>query len=650
MDGENLSPQAVRQPTNTTSAESPPAQEAPTAESLGWQLRAALPPLRLHSVSLYDDRANILWLSEGALGPDEHAAVLVAMRAFSQDPSLNSHESGLEDGRLAMFLPVRTPQTVFVGLAMILADNRSVGNGVSERLMSAPIRTILQKLAIVLRLARTSNAKAAAAASSPPKSPPAAQRPTATPRAGDATPARTPSVRPSSAPDRPMPPAAARSPTRSTPTARPDPAPRPPSAASARSAARPSSKDKAARAIPEMRAELTGEFDPDLLPVLSPEAVEEMLEIDLSIEPTLTAPRVVEALSATEGAELDTARLVNERITPPISQRAPTVFAAPRAAPPAVPPASARQVPPPVRAAPVRIEPTPPPAERRRAPPSIASTPLSSAHQTAGAAAPSSHPASPVIPPTLRPAAGARAARKTAGPVEAPAPAADSARLLLEVEEFSRLRAGGRTRRFEVLARSREPRSGPQSSVRLDRRAFEQLTGWLAEHRLAWNSQPSSFTMNLCIETLEDERFPQFVASTLRTHGIAADMIGFEIAEPLCLQHRSGVERFISVCDTLGCFVVIDDFSMDSALKSLLRSKALRLVKIDPRLTTVALKDKLAQAMCVAIAQAVKVLGIHCAAKQVDSSNTLQWLTAIGCDFAQGPVIAARQPIESLAI
>jgi EAL domain-containing protein (putative c-di-GMP-specific phosphodiesterase class I) len=62
----------------------------------------------------------------------------------------------------------------------------------------------------------------------------------------------------------------------------------------------------------------------------------------------------------------------------------------------------------------------------------------------------------------------------------------------------------------------------------------------------------------------------------------------------------------------------------------------------------VALRDKLAQAMVVAIAQAVKVLGIHCAAKRVESQAALQWLTAIGCDFAQGPALAQAQPLETL--
>jgi EAL domain-containing protein (putative c-di-GMP-specific phosphodiesterase class I) len=221
----------------------------------------------------------------------------------------------------------------------------------------------------------------------------------------------------------------------------------------------------------------------------------------------------------------------------------------------------------------------------------------------------------------------------------------EGANLILEVLPFSKLRTGGRTRRYEVLARPTHPSRVPPA---FDRIALQQLLTWMGTNRSAWSLEPTSFTLNLSIATLEDERFPQFVATNLKANGIAPDNIGFEIAEPLCLQRRAQVERFITLCDKLGCFVVIDDFSLDSSITGLLRSKSLRLVKIDPKLTSVALKDKLAQAMVVAIAQAVKVLGIHCAAKRVDTQASLQWLTAIGCDFAQGAALGQMQSLESL--
>jgi EAL domain-containing protein (putative c-di-GMP-specific phosphodiesterase class I) len=225
--------------------------------------------------------------------------------------------------------------------------------------------------------------------------------------------------------------------------------------------------------------------------------------------------------------------------------------------------------------------------------------------------------------------------------------ALDPSSIILDVQPFSKLRAGGRMRRYEVLPRMPH-RDANRAPSAMDGLALQRLLSWLGSNRSAWNLEPTSFSLNLSISTLEDERFPQQVASSLKANGIAPDNLGFEIAEPLCTQRRAQVERFISLCDKLGCFVVIDDFSFDSSVLPLLRSKALRLVKIDPKLTSAALRDKLSQAVVVAIVQAVKVLGIHCAAKRVESQASLQWLTAIGCDLAQGPALSQVLPIESL--
>jgi EAL domain-containing protein (putative c-di-GMP-specific phosphodiesterase class I) len=247
----------------------------------------------------------------------------------------------------------------------------------------------------------------------------------------------------------------------------------------------------------------------------------------------------------------------------------------------------------------------------------------------------------------LNGAASALQSESSARLAVAAAPLSD-ANLILEVLPFAKLRAGGQTRRFQVVARS-TARAAQCLPAALDGLILQQLLGWLAAHRAAWNSQPTSFTVNLSIATLEDERFVQRIAAALNAHAIAPESLGFEIAEALCTQRRAQVERFITQCEKLGAWVAIEDFSFDSQVLPLLRSKALRLVKIDPKLTSSALKDKLSQALVVATVQAAKVMGIHCAAKRVESQAALQWLTAIGCDFAQGAALSAAQPLEALA-
>jgi EAL domain-containing protein (putative c-di-GMP-specific phosphodiesterase class I) len=527
-----------------------------TVESLGQQLRQVLSNRRLHSVSLCDHEANVLWLSEGALGPDEHVLVVEALDVLATDTSLTIHEMGTEDGRLALFLPVRTPTADLVGIAMILADAKSIGDDTLERISAAPVRAIMLRLAVLLK----------------PNSP-----------RGAAAPANAESSDMPDAPD----------------------------------------LEAALAALPAA--------------LMSAEEVDQILEFDLPEEekpekplpplrdiPVARPAPSVRLPPPTDGADADMLSLevLDE------SAQAPAAKPFTRVAAPAATAAPA----PPVRShAPARV-----PAPARAPAPARVLKPAAHA---------------PAIPKVAHKPHTAPAAQATAPPppAAAAAPSAGAtadAHVHLEVLPFGKLRAGGQTRRFQVLARVAGHVRDPAAQ---DALVLQRLMGWLAAHRAAWNSQPTGFTLNLSIATLEDERFAQKLATALHSHGIAGDTFGFEIAEPLCTQRRAQVERFIAQCEKVGAWIVIDDFSFDSQVLALLRSKAVRVVKIDSKLTSSALKDKLCQAMVVATVQAAKVLGIHCAAKKVDSQAALQWLTAIGCDFAQGAALAAPQTLDSLA-
>jgi hypothetical protein len=161
-------------------------------------------------------------------------------------------------------------------------------------------------------------------------------------------------------------------------------------------------------------------------------------------------------------------------------------------------------------------------------------------------------------------------------PAVIPAASASDPTLLLEVLPFGRLRSGGQSRRFQVLPRLS---AGKRDPAALDALVLQRLMAWLATHRAAWSTQPTSFTLNLSIASLEDERFVQKISAALNSHGISPETIGFEITEAVCTQRRAQVERFLAQCEKLGSWVVIDDFSFDSQVLPLLRSKAVRLVK-----------------------------------------------------------------------
>jgi len=544
-----------------------------TVPTLGQQLRDVLQGRRLHSVSVSDHEANVLWLSEGALiGPDEHGLVIEGLQALAAEPARRCYETVLEDGRFGLLLPVRSPSGDLLGVAMVLADSKALGDDTQERLMAAPVRAIMQRLAVLMK----------------PGAPPAEGRAS---RGGQATvPAAStddlteeelsllelvPDIEPPGPPPRVQP---------------------PPRAAAAPAA--PLQKPAAARAVV-------------MPPAISPRQVDDILEFDLSPAKSASpSPRRPTGSAARSKIDTQTDMMTLEFIL-----EEPT--AAPDA--PSTAPAATAALAPPARST------APAPAAR----------PV-----TSEAAAPHAAPA----------AAAVSAPRREAAPsAEPPADAAQQSdpHLALEVLPYVKLRSGGQTRRFQIQARL-SPRAAQCDPAVLDLLILQRVVGWLAAHRTVWNSQPTSFTINLSIATLEDERFAQKVSAELNAHGIAAETLGFEIAEALAIQRRAQVERFIAQCDKLGTPVVIDDFSFDSQVLPLLRSKAVRLVKIDPRLTASALKDKFCQALVVATVQAAKVLGIHCAAKRVDNQAAAQWLGAIGCDLAQGAALSGTKSLETL--
>ena len=588
-----------------------------TVEGLGQQLREVLPARRLQSVSLCDHEANVLWLSEGALGPDEHSLVTEALMLLTADISLPSHEIPLEDGRLALFLPVRAPTGNPVGIAMILADRKSVGDDTLERLTAAPVRAIMQRLAVLLK-------------------------PTDAHVGSGTQPIPVLEYDEREQVSEPVPAAPV---LRAAPSAAPAVLVTPVAVAVA---------------APVISAEeiddiLEFELEPESAPVAAARAAPHPFAANRQ---EFGAPLELEDAPALVANPLDMLNLEFEEqavASGPAARPTPAPRVAPSAAPAAAaPPSAVPTLTPVARAA----TPAPPPAAVRS--PAPAPAPVAAAAAVRVAAAPKVLPApvaaaAPVavpapqrrpVAPVAAPAPIARPAVLTPELLEASEAAVNDPNLLLELLPFAKLRAGGQTRRFQVLARSPNNQRDPAA---FDALVLQRLLGWLAAHRASWNSQPTSFTVNLSIATLEDERFAQKIAAALNTHGIAAETIGFEIAEALCTQRRVQVERFITACGKVGSWVVIDDFSFDSQVLTLLRSKALRLVKIDSKLTSSALKDKLSQAMVVATVQASKVLGIHCAAKRVDSQAQLQWLTAIGCDFAQGHALARPQELDSLA-
>ena len=123
------------------------AQET-TVETIGKRLRRSAPAVRALLCSVHDTQGDVLWLSEGFLGPDEHCAVLRACEGFPDPNSPDVIIEDIEDGRCAVVLRASTIARRFVAAVMFLVDTRSnTEKAILAQLQAPAITELLRELA-----------------------------------------------------------------------------------------------------------------------------------------------------------------------------------------------------------------------------------------------------------------------------------------------------------------------------------------------------------------------------------------------------------------------------------------------------------------------------------------------------------------------
>jgi EAL domain-containing protein (putative c-di-GMP-specific phosphodiesterase class I) len=110
------------------SAAAPPADIAgdrpAELEALARAMLAALKAVRVWSLSLHDEHADVLWLNESVLGPDEHEAVRASLEVFAGEGAPTHHEHDLGDGRVAVSFRAARGGSV-LGLVMVIVDRKA---------------------------------------------------------------------------------------------------------------------------------------------------------------------------------------------------------------------------------------------------------------------------------------------------------------------------------------------------------------------------------------------------------------------------------------------------------------------------------------------------------------------------------------------
>jgi EAL domain-containing protein (putative c-di-GMP-specific phosphodiesterase class I) len=199
----------------------------------------------------------------------------------------------------------------------------------------------------------------------------------------------------------------------------------------------------------------------------------------------------------------------------------------------------------------------------------------------------------------------------------------------IHARRYARLRAGGAARRYEV-------KLAPNASFAADLTLATRVIEHLQRSGDRYTQAPASFAVPLSVLSITQGGWLGKLEPILARADLNDGLIGFCLPAAAWDQESEATERFIAECEAAHCFVALDDFTIRRSGLALLRSSAVKCLKLESKLVSSVVHDKFSHAVLASIMGAARVLGLYCVAKQVSSSSEAKWLAAAGIEFADG--------------
>jgi diguanylate cyclase (GGDEF)-like protein/PAS domain S-box-containing protein len=211
---------------------------------------------------------------------------------------------------------------------------------------------------------------------------------------------------------------------------------------------------------------------------------------------------------------------------------------------------------------------------------------------------------------------------------------------------------------FEVMLRLRDESGGlvaPAEFIPAAERynIMSSIDRWVVRHALervvhrsGSGIKPYTIAVNLSGNSLNDERFLEYLIAELPIHNLVPGAICFEITETAAIANLGNVVHFMRELKSRGCHFALDDFG--SGLSSFMYLKTLPVdyLKIDGQFVENVARDPVDRSVVEAISQVGRAMGIQTIAERVESAEVLRMLAHLGIGFAQGYHIAEPRSIS----
>ena len=135
----------------------------------------------------------------------------------------------------------------------------------------------------------------------------------------------------------------------------------------------------------------------------------------------------------------------------------------------------------------------------------------------------------------------------------------------------------------------------------------------------------------------------------MERHGIAPDRLVLEITENVLISELGDAHRAIESLSALGVRIALDDFGTGYSTLAHLRQLRTDILKIDRSFVSQISGQSRDREIIGAVTGMAHALGMTVVAEGVETEAQREELTALGCDAAQGYLLAKPMTADALA-
>ncbi len=179
---------------------------------------------------------------------------------------------------------------------------------------------------------------------------------------------------------------------------------------------------------------------------------------------------------------------------------------------------------------------------------------------------------------------------------------------------------------------------------------IRRLTRWALaagiEQAKRWSTTDRAIrvSINVSARDLDDTDLPRRVVDLLAIHGVSPERIVLEVTESAIMGKPDAAIDVLRRLADQGIDLAIDDFGVGQSSFAYLRRLPVRELKIDKTFIDHLTEARADQTIVRTIVELGHNLGYRVTAEGVDDTRVLDYLAGIGCDHAQGYLIARALP------